>query len=131
MIISTLVQVFNLKPSAIITTTTIRDACRALTQRFNDHFQSTAYSFEPEAITEGGILFANWPDRVDGYKSIIIRFGGHKWPRITPEFGNVSLELFTPPENTKLRAMMNYKRELKMKDSISTVLKYALSCRLR
>jgi hypothetical protein len=47
--------------------------CKMLEQEFNSHYNTIEYEFEPEPITEGGILFKNMPGKKDKmYKSIRI-----------------------------------------------------------
>jgi hypothetical protein len=38
------------------------ELCELLTEKFNEKYESKEYSFEPEAITEGGIIFKSFPE---------------------------------------------------------------------
>ena len=60
--------------------------CNKLSAIFNTLYNSTEYKFGPEPITEGGILWINWPGKTDNqYKTM--RLHGRndsieKWPWI-------------------------------------------------
>jgi hypothetical protein len=73
--------------------------CKELNTKFNDYFKckNDEYQFEPEAITEGGICFVNFPGKTSKmYKSMrhslyereynpLVTFRNNfKWPIIDP-----------------------------------------------
>jgi hypothetical protein len=59
------------------------ELCNNLQKEFNDYYNSNDYSFSPECITEGGIVFNNFGmGSTNGYKTMRIyftdKFGGMK-----------------------------------------------------
>jgi len=49
------------------------ELCNNLQKEFNDYYDSNDYSFSPECITEGGIVFNNF-DEEDKYKTMRIYY---------------------------------------------------------
>ena len=49
------------------------ELCNNLQKEFNDYYDSNDYSFSPECITEGGIVFNNF-DEEDKYKTMRITY---------------------------------------------------------
>lgn len=93
---------FNLSPSQNITSTMLLRVCSDLTRIFNECYNTKDYLFEPERITEGGILWANWPGKdSEGYKSMRIRF--HHYPGVDENFGVEPVTLFSLPDFTGQR----------------------------
>lgn len=71
---------FNIKTDSVITT--------KMFVSIIDHLQGdfgAGYRFTPEAITEGGILFVDWPGRREGeYKTLrICLHGSGDWPWVS------------------------------------------------
>lgn len=60
--------------------------CHKLEYRFNHHFNTTDFKFVPESISEGGILFENFPNKKNNmYKSMRIfieTLTDDHWPAI-------------------------------------------------
>lgn len=77
---------YELNFSRLVTTHDFVWLCGLLNKLFNEKFNTNEYCFEPEPITEGGIIFKNWPNKTsEQYKSF--RFGPRndnmgKWPKI-------------------------------------------------
>lgn len=70
---------YRLKTSRTITTLDILQLCQDLRDTFNATYNSTEYEFEPEGISEGGIVFRSLPG--NQYKTM--RLGIYqcgKWP---------------------------------------------------
>ena len=88
--VRTYTQGFNILSEKNITTKDISKLCRRLTEEFNKMFNSNEFKFEPEPITEGGIIMVNFPNKDDEmYKTIRIQLGfmnnRDKWPWIQNE----------------------------------------------
>lgn len=88
---------YSLKATKDITTHDISNLCINLEKAFGN-----GYKFEPEPITEGGIVFKNWPGKTDNmYKTMRICFYYHgKWPwinndQITTWMNNPSIKLLS------------------------------------
>jgi hypothetical protein len=75
---------FNFKP---LTSVTKSDLIH-ITDRLGDVF-GKGWKFEPEAITEGGIIVKEWPGKTPSmYKSMRFRLGGIRkwsWPPVLDE----------------------------------------------
>ena len=57
------------------TTRHLLDLCDDLGREFNTVFNTTEYKFDPEPITEGGILMSSFPSKIpNSYKTMRIRF---------------------------------------------------------
>jgi len=58
------------------------ELCNDLQKEFNNFYDENDYSFSPECITEGGIVFNNFNGDINGYKTMRIyftyKFGGKK-----------------------------------------------------
>lgn len=58
------------------------ELCNDLQNEFNNYYNTNDYSFSPECITEGGIVFNNFNGDINGYKTMRIyftdKFGGRK-----------------------------------------------------
>jgi len=58
------------------------ELCNDLQNEFNNYYNTNDYSFSPECITEGGIVFNNFNGDINGYKTMRIyftyKFGGKK-----------------------------------------------------
>ena len=52
--------------------------CNLLNNEFNTFYKSTLYKFEPECISEGGIIWAEYPNKI-GYKSIRLFLNSYPW----------------------------------------------------
>ena len=79
--ISTYTRGYSLIAIKDISSKDISELCRFLNVSFGD-----GYLFEPERITEGGILMKQWPNKGDiMYKTMRMSFGinGSKWPWIS------------------------------------------------
>ena len=50
------------------------ELCNNLQKEFNNFYKSNDYSFSPECISEGGVIFNNFNGDIDGYKSMRIFF---------------------------------------------------------
>lgn len=48
--------------------------CYDLQNEFNNYYNVNEYSFSPECISEGGIVFNNFNDNINGYKTMRIFF---------------------------------------------------------
>ena len=53
------------------------ELCNDLQNEFNNYYSTNDYSFSPECITEGGIVFNNFNGDINGYKTIRIYFTEH------------------------------------------------------
>ena len=86
--ISTCTSGYEIKSIRDVTTKDICKLCENLQKSFNEYYNTDQYKFEPEPITEGGIIFKNFPNKTIGmYKTIRIRLGSsnnpnNEWPRI-------------------------------------------------
>ena len=70
---------FPRKASRLATFQQIQDACTVASARLGN-----GYRLEPEAITEGGFLFADWPGKQPGqYKSVRFFNLKGRWPTIS------------------------------------------------
>jgi hypothetical protein len=49
-----------------------------LGQKFNNKYNTDLYSFFPERIAEGGIIWDNYPNKI-GYKTMCISFNNYPW----------------------------------------------------
>ena len=52
----------------------IIELCNNLQNEFNNYYNTDDYSFSPERITEGGIVFNNFNNNINTYKSMRIYF---------------------------------------------------------
>lgn len=70
-----------------ITTLDILNVCKVLTELFNQTYHTNQYLFEPEGVSEGGIVFVNFPGKKEKqYKTMRIAFGHKgKWPWVDLE----------------------------------------------
>lgn len=67
----------------VVTKKDIIKLCELLEEYFSEN-SSGAYKFAPERISEGGIVWEDWPGKKEGeYKSL--RLGFRKWPSVTYE----------------------------------------------
>lgn len=57
---STYTPGYNLRTTQPLTKQKLVQLCHALAQAFNTYYQTDEFSFEPEPITEGGIVFTNY-----------------------------------------------------------------------
>lgn len=83
---------YDLKMYNDVTTKDVSILCEELNNTFNSFYKTDKYSFVPEKICEGGILFYKYPNKEDnGYKSL--RFMSDKsrieWPFIKEDYKDV------------------------------------------
>jgi hypothetical protein len=64
---------FTLKSIKDISKKEFVELCNNLEYKFNNYYNKNEYSFSPECITEGGIVFNNFNNK-DNYKSMRIYF---------------------------------------------------------
>jgi hypothetical protein len=61
--------------------------CNKLNEKFNEHYHTTKFVFEPEPISEGGIVWRSWPNKhPDMYKSMRFTYGNipeWKWASVS------------------------------------------------
>jgi hypothetical protein len=72
--INTYCSGFQLYSIKNITRKEFVELCNNLQKEFNNHYNVNDYSFSPECITEGGIIFNNYNNNIDGYKTIRLFF---------------------------------------------------------
>ncbi len=59
-----------MKAGRSVTTHDFAKLCERLAEKFNNHYSSEEYRFDPERITEGGIVFSNYEGYPGPYKAI-------------------------------------------------------------
>ena len=71
---------FDLRSTKALTNKDVIKVCQLLNERFGE-----GYEFKPEAITEGGILMKQWPNKKQGeYKTLRFSFPHDgQWPTIS------------------------------------------------
>lgn len=83
----TLADGFYVKSTKNISKNDFYILCNDLNNTFNEYYGVTEYSFLPEAISEGGILFKEYPGKVaNAYKSMRIFIdmcGDDNWPALS------------------------------------------------
>lgn len=88
--INTYTSGYKLKINKDITTNDIAILCEKLTKTFNDHYKTNEYSFVPEKIGGGGILFLHYPNKTEEeYKSFRFTDSSVKWIWIDEDYDNV------------------------------------------
>ncbi len=65
---------FQLISQKNITKKEFVELCNDLQIEFNNYYNTNDYSFSPECISEGGIIFNNFENRSEGYKTMRIYF---------------------------------------------------------
>jgi hypothetical protein len=105
---STYTNGYQLILSEPLTKKKLIQLCHELKRAFNDFYNSTKFSFEPEPITEGGIVFSNYSDPF--YKTMRISphncHGLYGWiPENVMEEWKENNDILQEP-NTKLRTYL-------------------------
>ncbi len=84
---------YRLKTIRAISTHDMVQLCKRLGEEFNNQFPNNTCSFQPEAISEGGIVFMGSALKGDAYKTMRLppssrnrwKFKIPKWPVIVPD----------------------------------------------
>ena len=67
---------YTLGTKANFTNHDLLQLCQFLNRKFNDKYETDEYSFLPERITEGGIIWDQYPKK-EGYKTMRIFFNNY------------------------------------------------------
>jgi hypothetical protein len=80
---------FILKSNKCISKKEFVELCNSLQQSFNSYYNTNEYSFSPELINEGGIVFDNFNNTTE-YKSMRIFFTDENGCRHIPLYGFIN-----------------------------------------